>query len=209
MSGLKLRFVENTLFPYWKLDCEDKIDEFDNQPKDTNYVVLGNAYKDVVSVGDEYIYKSELNEEDRYLVAGILKEGQKYVDNSIVDPYEIQVVDCAYEIFIITPINEENFLSDYITYAIDDEHSNDEIHNSILNIAKKYGLKESDIDFMNAQKAVDIYNEPLSYILEMIFDLSIIIIVTTVLITICVQSVAIMESFNMYGECAKHNIFLL
>jgi hypothetical protein len=199
MNGLKLRCVENTLLPYWKFDYEGKIEEFENQPKDTYYVILGNAYKDVVSVGDEYIYKSKSNEEYRYLVAGILKKGQKHVDNSIVDPYEVQVVDCDYEIFIVSPVTEKNYLSDYISYAIDEEYSNDEIHNSILNIAKKYGLKESDIDFMNAQKAMDIYNEPLKYILEMIFDLSIIVIVATVLITICVQSVAIMDSFNMYG----------
>ena len=198
-NGLELRNIENSLLPYWKFEYEDRIDKLENQPTDTYYLILGNAYKDSVSVGDEYIYKSEDNQKERYVVAGILKKGQKHVDNSIVDPYEVQVVDCDYEIFIVTPVYEEHYLNDYISYAVDDEHSTEDIHNDIINIARKYGLNESDIDFKNAQKAMDIYNEPLSYILGMILDLSIIVIIATVLITICVQSVAIMDSFNMYG----------
>ena len=196
---LRIREVYSSLLPYWKFEYDTRIDEFNEQPADTYYIILGNAYKDKMSVGEEYIYKSEAGQEVHYVIAGILKKGQQFVDNSVVDAYEAEIIKCDYEVFVVIPSAGIEYLSDYVCYAVDDEHSVDEIHENMINVAGKYGISASDIEFKNAQKAMDIYNEPLNYILGMILDLSIIVIVATILITICVQSVAIMDSFNMYG----------
>ena len=197
-NGLRMREIQVSLLPYYKFDYVDKIDISKNQPTDTAYLVLGNAYKDI-PVGSEYIKELENGTKVRYIVAGILEKGEEFVETKLVDPQEIEIINCDYEIFIMYPMEDYQYSRPYVSYAIDKKHTVEEIHNKIIETAEKYGLARDDISFLNAKKSLEIYNEPMNYVVGMILDIAIIITIATVLVSICIQSVTIIDSMNVYG----------
>ena len=197
-NGLRTRNIQVSLLPYYDFDYLDKVDISIGQPMDTAYLVLGNAYKDI-TVGSEYIKVLESGAEVRYVVVGILEKGEEFVETKLVDPQEIEIINCDYEIFIMYPMDEYQYSIPYISYAIDENHTVEEIHKKIIGIAEKHGIVRADISFFNAEKSLEISNEPMNYVVEMILDVAIIIMVATVLVSICIQIVTIIDSMNMYG----------
>ena len=197
-NGLRTRDIQLSLLSYYKFDYVDKMDISKNQPMDTAYLVLGNAYKDI-KVGSEYIEVLENGFEVHFIVVGILEKGEEFVETKLVDPQEIEIINCDYEIFIMYPMDDYQYSRSYVSYAIDKKHTVEEIHNKIIETAEKHGLERDDISFLNAKKSLDIYNEPMNYVVGMILEIAIIITIATVLVSICIQSVAIIDSINMYG----------
>ena len=197
-DSLRCRDTQKSLIPYYEFDYVDKLDISKNQPMDTAYLILGNAYKDI-KVGSEHIEVLENGIEVHFVVVGILEKGEEFVETKLVDPQEIEIINCDYEIFIMYPMEDYQYSRPYVSYAIDKKHTVEEIHNEIIEIAEKYGLAREDISFFNAEKSLEIYNKPMNYVVGMILDIAIIITITTVLVSICIQSVTIIDSMNMYG----------
>lgn len=197
-DSLKCRMIQASLLPYYDFDYAEKPDISKNQPMDTAYMVLGNAYKDI-PVGSEYVHVSESGLELHFVVAGILEKGEEFVETSIVEPQIIEILNCDYEIFIMYPMSDSGYLIPYVSYAIDENYTVEEIHNEIIRIAEKHGIARADISFLNAEKSLEISNEPMNYVVGMILDIAVIIIVATILVSICIQTVNIIDSTNMYG----------
>lgn len=197
-DSLRCRETQASLLPYYDFDYTEKLDISINQPIDTVYLVLGNAYKDIL-VGSEYIEVLDGGFETHFVVAGILEKGEEFVGTSIVEPQETEFINCDYEIFIMFPMEDYQYSSPYVSYAIDENHTVEEIHNEIIRIADKHGIAREDISFLNAAKSLEIFNEPMNYIVGMILDIAIVIIFATVLVSICIQTVTIIDSMNTYG----------
>lgn len=197
-DSLRCKDTQASLLLYYNFDYADKIDIPKNQPIDTVYLVLGNAYKEIPA-GSEYVEVLDNGFEAHYVVAGILEKGEELVETTLVDPREIEFINCDYEIFIMYPMEDYQYSRPYVSYAIDENHTVEEIHNEIIRIADKHGIAREDISFFNAKRSLEIFNEPMNYIVGMILDIAVIIIVATVLVSICIQSVTIIDSMNMYG----------
>lgn len=197
-DSLKCKITQASLLPYYNFDYVEKLDISKNQPMDTAYMILGNAYKDI-SVGSEYVNVLSSGFELHYVVAGILEKGEEFVETTLVEPQIIEILNCDYEIFIMYPMSDSQYLTPYVSYAIDENHTVEEIHNEIIKIANKHGIAREDISFLNAEKSLETSNEPMNYVVGMILDIAVIIIVATVLVSICIQSVTIIDSMNMYG----------
>lgn len=197
-DSLRCRDTQTSLLPYYEFDYVDKLDISKNQPMDTAYLILGNAYKDI-KAGSEHIEVLENGFEVHFVVVGILEKGEEFVETKLVDPQEIEIINCDYEIFIMYPMEDYQYSRPYVSYAIDKKHTVEEIHSKIIETAEKYGLERDDISFLNAKKSLEIYNEPMNYVVGMILDIAIIITIATVLVSICIQSVIIIDSMNMYG----------
>lgn len=197
-NSLKTKDTQASLLPYYKFDYVDKMDIPNEQPVDTVYLVLGNAYKDI-PVGSEYVKVLGDDFEAHFVVAGILEKDEEFVETSIVKPSESEFINCDYEIFIMYPMEDYQYSRPYVSYAIDENHTVEEIHNEIIRIADKHGIAREDISFLNAEKSLEISNEPIEYAMGMILEIFIIITVATVLVSICIQTVTIIDSMNMYG----------
>lgn len=197
-SGLRTREIQASLLPYYNFNYVDKMEIPNEQPIDTVYLVLGNAYKDI-PVGSEYVEVLGDDFEAHFVVAGILEKGEEFVETKLVEPQEIEIRNCDYEIFIMFPMEDYQYSIPYVSYAVDENHAVEEIHNEIIRIADKYGIAREDISFLNAEKSLKISNEPMNYVVGMILDIAIIITVATVLVSICIQTVTIIDSMNMYG----------
>lgn len=195
---LLTREIQVTLLPYYNFNYIDKIDIKEEQSFDTVYLVLGNAYKDI-PVGSEYVKKYTDGFEAHYVVAGILEKGEEFIETSIGSVDVIEIKNCDYEIFIMFPMEDYQYAQTSISYAIDDNHTVEEIHSEIIRIVDKYGIERKDVSFLNAKRGVEISNEPMNYVLGMLLDIATIVIIATVLISICIQSVTIIDSMNMYG----------
>lgn len=179
-----------------ELDFETKNDEKNREY--ISYLYLGSAYSDI-PVGTEY---RDVYDNDNFtisyvsIVAGILEEGQRWIDPDIANGMATSdldyTVDCTYGVFEV----RNDHVSDELFITASEGYSIDEAIRAAYEVAETYG-----IDLWN-RTLMEIYEESHDYttvILSYFANTLLIVIPAMIFMLITMQIVSIRQELSSYG----------
>ena len=168
-----------------------------SQSTDNNiiyYLYLGSAY-DSIPVGAQY-KKEYIDATVTYIVAGIMEEGQRWIEPDIGIQIKHNVldytIDCTYGIFRIS----HDVIISRILISAQDGHTIEEALDVAHEVADKYDLE------MHSTTMTELYEESFKMnivFLEYIKEAFVIIIPAIILMLITLQIVSIRFELNTYG----------
>ena len=179
-----------------ELDFETKNDEKNREY--ISYLYLGSVYSDI-PVGTEYREVEQYNDVTIsyvYIVAGILEEGQRWIDPDIasgMDGGDLDYTeDCTYGVFKV----RNDYVSDDLFITASEGYSIDEAIRAAYEVAETYG-----IDLWN-RTLMEIYEESHDYttvILSYFANTLLIVIPAMIFMLITMQIVSIRQELSSYG----------
>lgn len=172
-----------------------KLPEEYEMTEEVELLYLGSNYADV-PIGTTYEIKEEGTVTDCYYVAGILREGTKwisedvYLEDSILDARYIENLDNL-AIFV-----EKDIGSFRLTYTVMKGNSIKEAETKLRDLAEKYGLK------MQFATLEDVFMEKeaqQAYVFVTIKKMIVIILLTAFVLLLCTQLTEILDDMQYFG----------
>ena len=162
-----------------------------------SYLYLGSAYNSI-EVGTEYTMEyMDGHYVVKYIVAGIMEEGQEWIDPGIIPQFSIGTldnsIDCTYGIFEIqcTLGSTDNFI-----FSAEEGYTIDEAMDTVRTLAEKYGIEISGISL---EEQYEIENESFITILSYLKETFTVVIPAIILMLITMQIVSIILELKSYG----------
>lgn len=169
-----------------------------SKSSDTNiiyYIYLGSAYASI-PVGAEY-KKEYIDATATYIVAGIMEEGQKWIDPGIdwsIDGGKLDyTVDCTYGIFIVGNLLQ---LSPRFILSANDGYTIEEALGTAHELADKHGI---ELHSMTMTELYEESNEVIVFLLSSLIEAFAIVIPAVILMLITMQIVSVRLELNTYG----------
>lgn len=166
--------------------------ELDFSDKKVSYLYLGSAYSSI-PIGTKYNNESDIT----YIVAGIMKDGQRWIDPKLIDGISNQdldyTIDCTYAVI---EIQNSRVSTNGMWITANDGYSIEEAIEAAYEIGDKYGLKIRYATMKNR------YEESCSDTLLLMSYLGKafgIILPAIILMMIVMQIVSIMLQLHDYG----------
>jgi len=186
--------TERSLMDAYNLEYIDKMDIPNEIPQGWYYVILGYEFREI-PVGTEYVRERD-GVTYKQIVAGVLKENQEFAFVEFDSWSEPQIINTDYQLLRVS--SDSNFKRNFV-YVVKEDNSVMDVRNKITVIAEKYGIDKSRLHFENAQSALETYNTYSKNIYGLLIELAVIVVIATVLISICIQSVEIIKERHMFG----------
>ena len=177
-----------------ELKAGKKIEELDYIDTDLRYLYLGSGYSEI-KVGTEYTDTYG----KRYVVAGIMKEGQRWINSNLNCGYNNEVLDysedCSYAVFEVSA-KEDNIYSNMCWIMAEEGYSIEEAIATAWKIGEDYGIAFS------YETMTDMYGEAVSNreaLMSYLMNVMVIVIVSTILMMITLNIVMMLEDSKNYG----------
>ena len=179
--------------------------------KDNIYpIFIGSDMKDFLSLGDILTFK---NREEKFIVAGVLKEGANAPSRWGISTYSDTLMDTKMLVCVEDVDKFKNSIDDYIYYVCD-EKDNEEVSSQLRKLSKECNY---DIKIENAQESVELWrtvngmSDNKRFIATVMLLFLAIISVTTVVTAMCMMKTreyGIMYTIGVtFGDIKKLIIF--
>lgn len=171
-----------------------RIEELDYTDIDSRYLYLGSGYSDI-EVGTEYTD----NYGSKYIVAGIMKDEQRWINSWLDCGFNNDVLDysedCTYAVFDLS-IGKDDVYSGSCWIVAEDGYSIEEAIDAAWKVGEEYGITFSYDTMM------DMYEEEAKdtdALMSYLLNVMVIVIVSTILMMITLNIVIMMEDSKNYG----------
>lgn len=177
------------------------------EPEDeyTTYLYLGSGLRDDITIGTTYVNKYKLYEgeelvdiEQKYIVRGYIKKGEKYIASDIEETYFVgdYYYDMDYGVIELTNNSKTSLSENKLFFSIEDGASMKEVLDEINNVSAKYDIHlTSGIIGNSFEKVIESNKKENRHLIE----LSVIIMISVILIQLCMQSTNIINNTTRYG----------
>lgn len=191
---LEAKYMHSYAMNLCELKIEESlsIEELDVSQSDISYIYLGAGYEEI-AVGTEYVDEHK----QRYVVAGKLAEGQRFINNSLLDGYNTEILDytgdCTYAVIVI---NDHQLYSNGCWISAAEGYTIEQAIDAAKETGKNYGITFTyeTIDTMYKVASRDI-QALLSYLWEVLM----IVLASTLLMLVTIQIVTMLEEAKEYG----------